>query len=74
MQVTTSAPEAACSLLEVCRDVAYLPAGMARRKTILCSICLNSDCEMAEVLQQENILRFCHSRQGYQEEGEVAIC
>jgi hypothetical protein len=57
VQVTASA-QAAGRMLTVCPDVEELLAVMALRKTILSSVCLYPDCDVAEVLQSENFLRF----------------
>jgi hypothetical protein len=65
VQVISSAPKAAGRLFAVCPDVAELLAVMALRKTILSSICLHPDCDVAEALQSENFLGFCHHWQGY---------
>jgi hypothetical protein len=54
--------QAAGRLLAVCVDVAELLAVMALRKTILSSICLCPDCDVAEALQSENFLGFCRHR------------
>jgi hypothetical protein len=71
VQVTAPAPQAAGRLLAICPDVAKLLVVMVLRKTILISICLYADCNVAEVCQSENFLGFCRLRQGYQENGEV---
>jgi hypothetical protein len=50
VQVTAPTPQAAGRLLAVCRDMARLLAIMALPKTILSSICLYPDCNVAEAL------------------------
>jgi hypothetical protein len=65
LQVTAPAPQAARRLLAVCPHVAELPAVMALRKTILSSMCLYPDFDVAEACQSENFLRFCRPRQDY---------
>jgi hypothetical protein len=64
VQVTASA-QAAGRMFAVCPDVAELLAVMALRKTILSSICLYPDCDVAEAWQSEYFLGFCSPRQGY---------
>jgi hypothetical protein len=53
VQVTTPAPQVAGRLLAVCPDVAKLLAVMALLKTILSSVCLYPDRDMAEAWQSE---------------------
>jgi hypothetical protein len=65
VQVTAPAPQAAGRLLAVFPDVVELLAVMAVRKTILSSLCLNPDCDVAEAWQLEKFLGFYRSRQGY---------
>jgi hypothetical protein len=56
--MTPYAPQAAGRLFAVCPDMAELLAVMDLRKTILSSICLHPDCDVAEGLQSENFLGF----------------
>jgi hypothetical protein len=65
VQVTVPAPQAGVRLFAVCPDVAELLAVIALHKTILSSICLYLDCDVAEAWQSENFLGFCRSQQGY---------
>jgi hypothetical protein len=65
VQVTATAPQSAGKLLAVCPDVAELLAVMSLSKTILSSICLHPDCDMAEALKSEHFFGFCRPRQGY---------
>jgi hypothetical protein len=51
VRVTVPAPQAVWRLLALCSDVAKLQAVMALRKTILSSICLYPDCDVAEAWQ-----------------------
>jgi hypothetical protein len=52
-------------LLDLYPDVARLLAVVALRKTILNSICLCPDCDVAEAWQSENFLEFFCPWQGY---------
>jgi hypothetical protein len=56
-------------LLAVCPDVAELLAVMALRKTILSSICLYPDCDVAEAWQLENFWDFAILDKGIRKRG-----
>jgi hypothetical protein len=65
LQVTAPSQQAAGRLLAVSPDVTELLVVMALRKTILSSICLHPDCDVAEAWQSEDFLGFFRPRQGY---------
>jgi hypothetical protein len=69
VQVSTPSPQGAGRLLTVCPHVDEPLAVVALCKTILSSICLYPDCDVADVLQWEKFLGFCHPQQGYCEKG-----
>jgi hypothetical protein len=69
--VTASSPQAAGRLLAVCPDVAELPEFVALVMSILSSISLHPDSNVAEARQMENFLGLCCPRQRYEEQGQV---
>jgi hypothetical protein len=69
--VTASTRQAAGRLLAVCPDVAELLAVVALGKSILGSISLHPDSNVAEARQTENFLGLCSPRQSFEEQGQV---
>jgi hypothetical protein len=69
--VTDSAPQAAGRLLAVCPDAPELLAVVALSKSILGSISLHPDSNVAEARQTEIFLGLCCPPQSYEEQGQV---
>jgi hypothetical protein len=71
VQVSVPAQQTAGRLFAISPYVAELLAVVALSKSILGSINLHPDSNVAEAWQTENFLGLCRSRQGYEEQGQV---
>jgi hypothetical protein len=71
VQVSTPAPQTAGRLFVISPDVAELLAVVVLDKSILGSISLHPESNVAEARQTKNFLGLCRFRQSYEEQGQV---